>query len=127
MQFTSHKITGDGIGSRDVVPTINLAIPPDFSLKQGVYAARVTLHYSSKQSRTYDGALHYGPRPTFHNLSMTLELHILSKLEDPSFSHDSIQVTVCDFIRPVRAFASPDDLKQQIMSDISAIKKALAA
>lgn len=43
----------------------------------GIYAARGTV-----RSRTYDGALHIGPRPTFSGSPPTIELHLLGFVDD---------------------------------------------
>ena len=60
MQFESTHIKGKGRGKPMGFPTINLKIPENFELKDGIYAAKVVI-----ENITFVGALHYGPVPTF--------------------------------------------------------------
>lgn len=122
MIFSSQQIRGDGIGTREVFPTINLEIPKDFGLETGVYAAKVK--FSDDVTKTYKAALHYGSRPTFEKSKPSLEIYILSdNLTDKHSKH--LEVQVVGKIRPIMTFASSFELKNQIKKDIIHINDLL--
>ena len=116
MKFTSKQIKGDGIGSRHVVPTINLLVPKTFRVEPGVYAC-----YCKIDKVKYEGALHFGPRPTFDKRQYSLELHILAQKIYPYDVNQNIEVDIVKWIRPNMIFKSPQDLKRQIGEDIQKI------
>jgi len=121
IRFKSHQIKGDGIGSKQVFPTINLRVPgEDFDLETGVYAAFCTI-----DATRYRTALHYGPRPTFEKTANTIELYILSKNIKPNKKNQEIEVELIEKIRPIKAFATASDLKTQIKEDILKINEIL--
>jgi riboflavin kinase/FMN adenylyltransferase len=96
-------------------PTVNLVIPADLVLEDGVYAAWVEI-----DSRTYKGALHYGPVPTFEQKDKSLEVHLLDVSDDnfPETDNKDIIVDIVELLRPVDRFASVDELVEQISRDV---------
>ena len=72
MIFESTHIKGKGRGKPMGFPTINLEIPENFKLKNGIYAAKVTI-----ENKTFVAALHYGPVPTFGDLQKSLEVYLI--------------------------------------------------
>jgi len=61
MKFESTQTKGKGRGKLMGFPTINLKIPANFELEDGIYAAKVNI-----ENKVFVGALHYGPVPTFN-------------------------------------------------------------
>jgi riboflavin kinase / FMN adenylyltransferase len=111
---------GDGIGHQLGFPTANLnphneAFPPD-----GVYATHICL-----AGTTYGGVLNLGRRPTFEDRShkRVLEVHVLD------FNHDlynqEIEAVFCQKLRDEKKFASVEELKKQIASDVLAARQLL--
>ncbi|MEI7686104.1 MAG: riboflavin biosynthesis protein RibF [Planctomycetota bacterium] len=99
-------------------PTANLTTLRNLPPGPGVYAARV-----SHQGASWNAAAHLGPRPTFGDASPSVEIHLLN------FTGDlyGLELAV-DFVAKVReprAFASVQELTQQIRVDIVAIESVL--
>lgn len=125
MSFHSYQIKGKGVGTSDVVPTINLAIPSSLDLPFGVYAARVILE-DKLGKKQYNGALHFGPRPTDQDPSSSLELHILDAQQfDTDYNAEEIDVEIVQFIREIRTFDNFAQLRDQIQKDIVKIQEVL--
>jgi riboflavin kinase/FMN adenylyltransferase len=125
MTFHSKQIQGKGIGKKDIVPTINLAIPSSFDLQFGVYSARITLRYRLG-TKKHNTALHFGPRPTDQDLSPSLELHVLDAQElDTDYNAEDIEVEIVRHIRDIREFDDFAQLRDQIQKDIVEIREVL--
>ncbi len=109
--ITGPVIGGHQLGRRLGYPTANLAIPADWPVQDGVWAARVTVN-----GQTY-GALGYvGRKPTVeHEGKRILEVHLLD------FSGNlygrSLRVELVQFVRSDQQFDSTDSLLRQIDRD----------
>lgn len=122
MIFNSKQIKGHGRGHKIGFPTINLAIPGDLILDDGIYAAWVVI-----DNHTYKGALHFGPIPTFGDKEQNLEVYLLDVTSDnvPDTEGIVIEVDIVSYIRDVRKFSSVEDLSLQIDGDIKMIRSIL--
>ena len=103
-------------------PTINMEVPPDFTLASGVYAVWVTI--SETKIR---GAMHWGPIPTFDETQKSLEVFLLG-VGDHELSHadlSHISVDVKERIRDIVKFPTVDDLTQQLEKDSSDVRRLL--
>lgn len=123
MIFHSKQIKGHGRGQKIGFPTINLEIPHDFVLDDGIYSAWVVI-----DNHTYKGALHYGPIPTFGDKEKNLEVYLLDVTNDnvPDTSLEIIEVDIVSYLRDVKKFLNVDDLSSQIHEDISSIRSMLS-
>lgn len=118
--FSARVIGGRGRGKTLTYPTINVSlhdVPP--TLAHGVYACRVTIG-----STVHDGALHYGPRATFHDTD-SCEIHLI----DATVAHPpaTVDIRIIEHTRDVRAFADAEALKRQIAADLIDIRAILSA
>lgn len=122
MKFQSVHVKGKGKGKTLGVPTINLAIPKDFDLAEGIYAAWVTIAQT-----TYKGALYFGPIPVFGQKEKSLEVYLLNihSHETPDPQEEPITIDVVKKIRDVRSFESPELMVKQIALDVSEINTVL--
>ncbi|MFO0703403.1 MAG: riboflavin kinase [Patescibacteria group bacterium] len=123
VKIISKKIKGDGIGSREVVPTINLIVPQDLPsiLERGIYAA-----WCKIGKKNYKTALHFGPRPTYKKSYDTLELYILDKYKANSkVENGEIEVEIVKKIRNILDFNTSSELRAQIVKDVQDIEKIL--
>ncbi len=120
MLFSSFQIKGKGRGRKLGVPTINLQIPPEFKLEEGIYAAWVFI-----DGESYRGALHFGPVPVFNELRRSLEVHLLDVLELPQTMDQRIKVRVVQKIREIQNFPSPEAMIERIQKDIEEALKIL--
>lgn len=117
--FSATVQRGDQTGSRYVYPTLNFnpdTVPSD--LARGVYAARVKI-----DGAIYQGALYFGPRVVKDEEHDVLEVYVLGYEGD--VYHQRVDFSLEQLIRGVRDFASLEDLKKQVTTDIEAVKKAL--
>ena len=110
-------IEGDKIGRQLGFPTANLdatnlALPP-----HGVYAGRTKVN-----EQNFRVALNIGLRPTV--ASATPQLRVEAHLLD--FSGDlygrELEVEISEKLRDERKFASPAELRQQILNDVAAVR-----
>jgi len=118
--FTTSHIKGKGRGKTVGYPTMNLAIPHDFILPEGIYAVWVRI-----ENKKFPGALHWGPVPTFHEKEKSLEVFIIDAkdMQFPESCTHTITIDIVKKIRAVKQFSSVKKLTAQIAHDIFAIKK----
>ncbi len=102
-------IKGQGIGSRELVPTLNLDVKSYLLPREGVYATRTRIGY-----KTYGSVTFIGNRVSTDG-SFSVETHVLN--ENIEGARD---VAVCFIkrLRDNRKFASLEELKRQIYIDI---------
>jgi riboflavin kinase/FMN adenylyltransferase len=120
MQFESTHITGKGRGKPMGFPTINLKIPDGFKLKEGIYAAKVTI-----EDKKFIGALHFGPIPTFAEQEKSLEVYLISANDDLELENldgKIIKVEIVKYLRKIIKFQSVSSLVKQIEADVKQIK-----
>ena len=103
-------VSGAGRGAGLGFPTANLALPPGFALKHGIYAARV----HSAQG-CHKGAAYFGTRPTFDNGRPLLETFLFDF--DGDLYGQEIQVEMIARLRDDQAFAGLEALKAQMAED----------
>jgi riboflavin kinase/FMN adenylyltransferase len=107
-------VSGQGIGSRQTVPTLNLLPVPEQLLLPGVFVTR-TLDLNS--NRTWPSITNVGVRPTFQGEGVTIESYLLAPLTgDPP---SEIRVEFRRFVRTERQFETPEALKHQIFRDVA--------
>ena len=102
-------IKGQGIGSRELVPTLNLDVKSYLLPCEGVYATRTRIGY-----KTYGSVTFIGNRVSTDG-NFSVETHVLNENIT-----DASNVAVC-FIKRLRdnqKFASLEELKRQIYIDI---------
>jgi len=110
-------VRGQGIGSKQTVPTLNLAPENEVLPKNGVYVTR-TLDLERK--RSWNSITNVGYRPTFEGHGLTVETFLLAALLDgPGDTHlKHIEVSFLSFVRDERKFETPEGLKTQILRDV---------
>ncbi len=102
---------GSGLGSKLVVPTLNLATPQELLPKLGVYATEVAL-----SGTVYRAATNVGVRPTFDGGNVSIESHLLDFSE--ARTSGSMEVRFLRRLRDEQRFANPQALREQILRDI---------
>lgn len=120
LQFTSHQVKGDGRGKHLGYPTLNLIVPQGISLAHGIYAAKVSF-----ENKSYQGALHFGPVPTFAKTATTLEVYLLDTTVVPDkvlTGKLPVEVEIVARLREVIKFDSKTQLIDQINKDVQAVK-----
>jgi riboflavin kinase/FMN adenylyltransferase len=115
--ISGQVVKGHGIGSKQTVPTLNLAPPGEVLPPDGVYITRT---YDRSNGRRWNSITNIGVRPTFEGDSRTIETFLLEPLE--AESPQSIRVEFLRRVREERKFPSPEALKHQILKDVARAK-----
>lgn len=122
MLFQSKQIRGEGRGHKIGFPTINLIVPNDLVLDQGIYACWVVI-----EDITYKGALHYGVIPTFNQKEKTMEVHLLDITDQnvPKTENLNIEIDIVEKLRDIKKFESAEELAMQIDLDVKKVSYIL--
>jgi riboflavin kinase/FMN adenylyltransferase len=107
-------VSGQGIGSRQTVPTLNLAAQSGVLPALGVYITRTR---DLAGQRVWPSVSNVGYRPTFDGDALTVETFLIEALDGPT--PPSIRVEFLRRLRPERKFPSADALKTQILRDVA--------
>ena len=111
-----NHITGQGLGSTDFVPTINLTVKEFLLPKEGVYITKTILNEKEYSSVTF-----LGHRVTTDG-SYAIETHILEPFTQNE-DEGIIQIKFLEKIRDNKKFDSFIELKNEILKDIETAKK----
>jgi riboflavin kinase/FMN adenylyltransferase len=106
-------IKGQGLGTTQFVPTINLEVTDYLYPSQGVYATKTTVN-----NHIYNSATFIGHRLTTDG-KFAIETHIINKTLKDINSHISIEFI--SKIRDNKKFTQYEELKIQILDDIEQI------
>ncbi len=106
-------IHGEGRGSKQTVPTLNLDTQAEVLPKTGVYVTRTR---ESNGPRNWPSITNIGYRPTFNGHGLTIETYLLSSLDGAP--PEEISVEFVRWIREERKFENAEALKAQILRDV---------
>ena len=110
----STPARGRGIGTRLLVPTVNLA-PYDGQLPAfGVYVTRLTIG-----GRCFKAVTNVGNRPTFGEASFAVESHILDFEPVDMDETTPVELEFLFRLRPEISWPTPEMLKAQIFKDVA--------
>jgi riboflavin kinase/FMN adenylyltransferase len=112
-ELEGSVVTGQGIGSKQTVPTLNLEPDSEVLPLDGVYVTRTR---DLNDGRIWDSITNVGVRPTFGGDTVTVETFLLSAFEPPAPVR--IRVEFLRRVRDERKFESPEALKAQIFRDV---------
>jgi riboflavin kinase/FMN adenylyltransferase len=105
-------VSGRGIGSKQTVPTLNLATAAEVIPARGVYVTRTR---DLETGREWDSLTNIGYRPTFGaSEQLSIETFLLDTVP-PAVSR--LRLEFLWRVRDERAFDSPQALKAQILKD----------
>jgi riboflavin kinase / FMN adenylyltransferase len=113
-EVRSTQVRDRGIGTRLLVPTINLAPYPGLLPAFGVYVTRLTV-----AGRTFQAVTNVGNRPTFGAASFAVESYILNFEPIDLDPQTPIQLEFLLRLRGEITWPSPEALKAQIFKDIA--------
>jgi riboflavin kinase / FMN adenylyltransferase len=107
-------VAGRGVGSKQTVPTLNLAANTEVLPATGVYVTRT---HSLDGRRAWPSVTNVGYRPTFGDSpEISIETFLLEPLDGDSPRH--IRVEFLWRVRDERHFPDPQALKRQILRDV---------
>ena len=114
----SSQARGRGIGTRLLVPTVNLAAYDGLLPGFGVYVTRLKV-----AGRAFQAVTNVGNRPTFGEASFAVESHIL---DFQPVEMDETTPVELEFLMRLRGeieWPSPEALKAQIFKDVARAKR----
>ena len=114
----STPASGRGIGSRLLVPTVNLAPYDELLPALGVYVTRLRMN-----GREFQAVTNVGNRPTFGEASFAVESHILNFEPVEMDENTPIELEFLLRLRGEREWPSPEALKAQIFKDVARAKR----
>jgi riboflavin kinase / FMN adenylyltransferase len=106
-------VRGEGVGSKQTVPTLNLDTQAEAVPGNGVYVTRTR---EVGGLREWPSITNVGCRPTFDGQHRTIETYLLSALDGAA--PGEISVEFLRRVRDERKFESPEALKTQILRDV---------
>jgi riboflavin kinase / FMN adenylyltransferase len=110
-----HVVGGRGVGSKQTVPTLNLATAAEVIPANGVYITRT---HDPAGGRQWNSITNIGFRPTFgDSTERSIETFLLDRLEGPTPEH--IRLEFLRRVRGERKFESPEALRAQILKDVA--------
>jgi riboflavin kinase/FMN adenylyltransferase len=114
----STQARGRGIGTRLLVPTVNLAQYREMLPAFGVYVTRLWIG-----GRCFEAVTNVGNRPTFGEASFAVESHILNFEPVEMDEETPIDLEFLLRLRGEIEWPSPEALKAQILRDVGKAKR----
>jgi riboflavin kinase/FMN adenylyltransferase len=109
-------VEGERLGGRLGIPTANIRFENEIVPARGVYICKAI-----SSGVEYSAVTNVGLRPTFEGKKLTVEAHLLDFSENLYGSRLDLQFL--HRLREERKFESVDELKAQILRDISAARE----
>jgi riboflavin kinase/FMN adenylyltransferase len=117
--ISGEIVSGHGIGSKQTVPTLNLATDAEVLPANGVYVTRTT---DLATNDRWNSITNIGTRPTFENSGgLSIETFLLEELKGST--PERIRVEFLRRVRAERKFESPEELRSQIFLDVKVANK----
>lgn len=114
----SHPAKGRGVGTKLLVPTVNLAPYEGLLPGFGVYVTRLTI-----DDQRFEAVTNVGNRPTFEGIGFGVETHILN-FQPMDFTDDTpLRLDFLLRLRGEMQWPSTDALKAQIFKDVGRAKR----
>ena len=114
----STPARGRGVGTRQLVPTVNLAAYDALLPASGVYVTRLCV-----SGRCFQAVTNVGNRPTFEGVGFGVETHILN-FEPVEFNEETpLELEFLLRLRGEIEWPSPEALKAQIFKDVARAKR----
>ncbi|MEX1112578.1 MAG: riboflavin kinase [Candidatus Andersenbacteria bacterium] len=113
---------GSARGKEIGFPTANLSFKDDYVRpREGIYACWVRLDLLGD---IMPAVMHVGPRPTFDDMEITVEIHILDFNKD--LYDQTIEFATVQSIRGVKKFDTIEELQRAIQRDCDEARKILS-
>ena len=118
--FAGRVISGEGRGRLLGFPTLNLELASRRKLlpPHGVYAVRV-----EGRDAAFGGMMNLGPRPTFGDENISLEVHLFEATGD--WYGETVRVEFVSRLRETMKFSGPAELVAQLRRDAENARAAL--
>lgn len=107
-----------GVGTEQLVPTVNLAGYGGLLPAFGVYVSRLSIG-----GRCFQAVTNVGNRPTFAGAGFSVETHMLNFEPVALTAETPLELEFLLRLRPEVAWPSPEALKAQILRDVARAKR----
>jgi len=114
----SHQEKGRGVGTRLLVPTVNLAPYEGLLPGFGVYITRLTVG-----GRCFESVTNVGNRPTFEGVGFGVETHILDFEPVDLTEETPLYLEFLSRLRGEMQWPSTEALKAQIFKDVARARR----
>jgi riboflavin kinase/FMN adenylyltransferase len=114
----STQAPGRGVGTRLLVPTVNLAAYEGLLPGHGVYVTRIGIG-----GRRFQAVTNVGQRPTFEDAGFGVETHILNFEPVEMDESTPVELEFLLRLRGEQKFSSHEALKEQILKDVARAKR----
>ena len=114
----SNPAKGRGVGTRLLVPTVNLAPYEGLLPGFGVYVTRLTI-----DNQCFEAVTNVGNRPTFEGVGFSVETHILNFTPIDLTDDTPLRLDFLLRLRGEMQWPSTDALKAQIFKDVARAKR----
>ena len=114
----STQARGRGVGSKLLVPTVNLAPYEGLLPGDGVYVTRIGIG-----GRRFQAVTNAGLRPTFEDVGFSVETHILNFEPVEMDETTPVELEFLLRLRGEQKFPSPEALRAQILKDVARAKR----
>jgi riboflavin kinase/FMN adenylyltransferase len=114
----STAAKGRGVGTRLLVPTVNLAPYEELLPAFGVYVTRLTIG-----ARCFQAVTNVGNRPTFESAGFSVETHILDFEPLDLDEQTPLKLEFLLKLREEMQWPTPEALKAQILKDVARAKR----
>lgn len=112
-QLHGKVVPGMKVAGKELsAPTANLELACGILPPDGVYAGSAEL-----EGKFYPAVLNIGVAPTYNVTVRRIEIHFIGY--SGNLYGRELTVSLEKFLRPIRRFSSPEELKAQIMADIA--------
>ena len=118
----STPARGRGVGTRLLVPTVNLAPYDGLTPAFGVYVTRLAVA-SGPAVRPFQAVTNVGNRPTFEGVGFSVETHILDFEPVDLNDQTTLEIEFLFRLRGEKTWPSPEALKAQIFKDVARAKR----
>ena len=116
IEITAEVIHGKKIGRALGFPTANMSLE-GYSVERGVYSSTVDI-----DGHEYRAMSNVGIRPSVGGKELLLETHVIDFQGD--LYGRRLRITLVEKIRDEKRFSSISDLKDQLIRDYDAIRRA---
>jgi riboflavin kinase/FMN adenylyltransferase len=107
-------VAGRGVGSKQLVPTLNVRPAVDQLVPRGIYVSET---FDTERDRRWHSITNVGTNPTFGTNETTIETYLLSEFD--GLTPESIRVEFRRFVRWETWFPTVDELRVQILKDVA--------
>jgi riboflavin kinase/FMN adenylyltransferase len=114
----SHPAKGRGVGTKLLVPTVNLAPYEGLLPGFGVYVTRLTI-----DNQCFEAVTNVGDRPTFEGVGFGVETHILNFSPVDLSDETPLRLEFLFRLRGEMKWPSTEALKVQIFKDVGRAKR----